>query len=142
MVGWSRPAFGGDVGEGAVAVVAVEGVLAVVGDEEVVPAVVVVVADADALPPAGAGEAGFDGDVGEGAVAVVFEEMAGRRSWPFGEAFEAGAVDEEDVEPVVVVVVVEGDSAAGGFEEVFVLVLASVDGAGVEAGAALRCRGS
>ena len=43
----------GDVGEGAVAVVAVEGVLAVVADEEVVPAVVVVVADAAGLAPAG-----------------------------------------------------------------------------------------
>ena len=41
-----------DVGEGAVAVVVVENVLAVVGDEQVVEAVVVVVADADALSPA------------------------------------------------------------------------------------------
>ena len=44
----------GDVGEGAVAVVAVEDVLAVVADEEIVPAIVVVVADAAALAPAGA----------------------------------------------------------------------------------------
>ena len=74
--GLEEAGFGGDVGEGAVAVVAVEDVLAVVGDEEVVPAVVVVVADAAALSPAAAGEAGFSGDVGEGAVAVVLEEMA------------------------------------------------------------------
>ena len=67
--------FGSDVGEGAVAVVTVEDVLAVVGDEEVVPAVVVVVADAAALSPAAAGEAGFGSDVGEGSVAVVLEEM-------------------------------------------------------------------
>ena len=59
--------------------------------------------------------------------------MAGGRL-AFREAFEARAVDEEDVNPVVVVVVVEGDSAAGGFEKIFILVLASVDGAGVEAG--------
>jgi hypothetical protein len=43
----------GDVGEGAVAVVAIERVLAVVGDEEIVVAVVVVVADAAGLAPAG-----------------------------------------------------------------------------------------
>jgi len=54
----------------------------------------------------------------------------------FGEALQTCAVDEEDVEPVVVIVVVEGDSAAGGFEEILVLELASVDGLGVEAGLA------
>ena len=47
-----------DVGEGAVAVVAIEPVLAVVGDEEVVEAVVVVVADADAHGPSGLRRAG------------------------------------------------------------------------------------
>ena len=133
MVGWSRPALAVTSVKVPSAVVAVERVLTVVGDEEIVPAVVVVVADADALSPPGAGEAGLEGDVGEGAVAVVFEEMAGGRL-ALGEAFEAGAVHEEDVDPVVVVVVVEGDAAAGGFEQVSVLVLASVDGAGVEAG--------
>ena len=46
-----------DVGEGAVAVVVVENVLAVVGDEQVVAAIVVVVADADALAPAASASA-------------------------------------------------------------------------------------
>src|SRR5271169_422926 len=69
----------GDVGEGAVAVVVIENVLAVVGDEEVVEAVVVVVADAAGLSPAGADvEAGTFGYIGEGAVAIVFEESAMR----------------------------------------------------------------
>ena len=45
--------LGGHVGKGAVAVVAVEAILAVVGDEEIFKAVVVVVADADALRPSG-----------------------------------------------------------------------------------------
>ncbi len=48
-------------------------------------------------------------------------------------AVEARAVDEEDVDPVVVVEVVEGYAAAGGFEQEAVLVLAAVDGFGVEA---------
>ncbi len=53
--------LGGDVGEGAVAVVAVEDILAVVADEEIVEAVVVVVADAAALAPAGCVlESGFE----------------------------------------------------------------------------------
>ena len=123
----------GDVGEGAVAVVAEQRVLAVVADEEIVPAVVVVVAHAAGLAPAGAGEAGLEGDVGKRAVAIVLEEMADRLL-AFGKAFEAPAVDEEDVDPVVLVVVKEGGAAAGGFKQVFVAVLAAEDGLDVEAG--------
>src|SRR5437016_4010229 len=110
-----------DVGEGAVAVVAIEDVLAVIADEEVVPAVVVVIADTAALAPSRAGESRFHGNVSEGAVAIVFEEVRdGFLS--FGEAFEARAVDQEDIDPVVVIVVEEGHTAAGGFEQIFVLV--------------------
>ncbi len=47
----------GHIGERAVAVVVVEDVAAKVGDEEIVEAVVVVVADTTRLPPSGAGEA-------------------------------------------------------------------------------------
>src|SRR5438309_9560691 len=77
-------------------------------------------------------DAGFRGHVGESAVAVVLEEM--RSGFvPFGEAFVSGAVDEEDVEPAIVVVIVEGDPAAGSLEEIFIFVLASEDGLRVEA---------
>ncbi len=109
--------------------------MAVVTDEEIVPAVVVVVADAAALPPAAVCKAGFGGDVGEGAVAVVFEEV---RDWflALGKAFDAGAVDEEDVDPVVVVVVEESYTTACGFEEVSVLVFTAEDGFGIKAGLA------
>ncbi len=78
-------------------------------------------------------EAGLDGDVGEGAVAIVLEQVRGRL-FAFGEAFQTPSVDQEDVEPAIVVVVVEGDAAAGGLEQIFVLVLAAEDGFGVEAG--------
>jgi hypothetical protein len=133
--GLEKAGLTGDIGEGAIAVVAVEDVLAVVGDKEVVEAVVVVVADAAALTPSAATQAGLEGDIGEGAIAIIFEE-AGDGFLAFGEALETCAVDEEDVEPVVVIVVVEGDTAAGGFEEILVLVLAAVGGLGVEAGLA------
>jgi len=78
-------------------------------------------------------QAGFGGDVGEGAVAIVFEEMIGG-FLPGGETFEAGAVDEKNVQPAVVVVIVERDAAAGGFEKIFIFVLAAENGFGVEAG--------
>ena len=99
----------------------IEAVLAVVGDVEVFPSVVVVVADADALAPAGCGEAGFRGDVGEGAVVIVAVEVVGGRL-PGGKSFELGAIDQEDVGPSVVVVVEDGDAGAGGFDDVLLCV--------------------
>src|SRR5437868_6023111 len=43
------------------------------------------------------------------------------------ETLQPRAVDQEDVQPSVIVVVVEGDTAAGGFEQVLILVLAAVN---------------
>ena len=80
--------FFAHVGKGAVTVVVVEDVLAEIGDEQIVETVVVVVADADALSPAGMNEAGFGGDIGEGAIAIVLEEV-GDGLLAGGKAFEA-----------------------------------------------------
>ena len=55
--GVHQSGLGGHIGEGAVAVIAVEPILSVVGEEEILPAVVVVVAHADALGPAWVGRA-------------------------------------------------------------------------------------
>jgi len=78
-------------------------------------------------------EARFGGDIGESTVAIVLEKMIGGLL-AGGKAFEARAVDEKNVQPAVVVVIIEGDAAAGGFEEILVLVLAAENGLGVEAG--------
>ena len=112
------------IGEGAVAVVVIQHVLAEVGDEQVVVAVVVVIADADALSPPRVLKTRLQGDVGESPVAIVLEEVIERllAGW---KAFESSSVDEEDVEPAIVVIVVKGDAAACGFEQVFVLVFAA-----------------
>lgn len=107
-------------------------ILAEVGDEEIVEAVVVVISDTDTLSPARVNEASFKGDVSEGAVTIVLEEAVcgflARRK-----AFKAGAVDKENVEPAVVVEIVEGDAAAGGFQQIFVFVFAAEGRFGVEA---------
>src|SRR5260370_41688058 len=93
----------GDVGEGAIAVVAVEDVLAVVADKEIVPAIIVVIADAAALSPSCAGESSFRSDVGEVAVAIVFEEVRdGFLS--FGKAFEAGAGLHVDIRASILII--------------------------------------
>ncbi len=125
--------FFADVSESAVAVVMIENIFSEVGNEEIVETVVIIVADARALSPAGMEQAGFGGNVGESAVAIIFEEMIGG-FLASGKTFKARAVDEENIQPAVVVVIIEGDAAAGGFEEILVLVFAAEDGFGVEAG--------
>ena len=69
----------GDLFEGAVALIVKEAIFAIARDVEVVEAVVIVVANADALSPAGGDEASLRSYVGEGAIVIVVEEMAGGR---------------------------------------------------------------
>ena len=107
----------GDVGESAIAVVAIEDVLAVIRDEDVFVAVIVVIADGDGLGPAGADEAGFFRHVTECAVAIVFVEAIGDAGRNCG-CIEAAAVEDQDVEPAVVIVIEEGDAAACAFENI------------------------
>lgn len=72
------------------------------------------------------------GNVGECSIAIVFEEM-GERFLALRETFNAGAVDEEDVEPVVLVIVEEGNTATSRFEKVTILVFSAVDRFSVQA---------
>src|SRR5216683_2966269 len=116
--------FLADVGEGAVAVVVVEDVFAVVRDVEIFPAVVVVVADAYALARPGVSQAGFCGDVGESAVMVVAIEVA-RWGFPWREGIKRRAVHDKNVGPAVVVIVKDGDARSGGFDNVLFRVFAA-----------------
>src|SRR4029077_1490731 len=125
--------LGGDIGKRAVAVVVVEDVLAEVGDEEIVEAVVVVIADADGLPPAGMNEARLSGAGGERTVAIIFVQAIGGLL-AGGKAFQTRAIHQKNIEPAIVVVIVEGDAAAGGLQQIFVFVLAAKNHFGVEAG--------
>ncbi len=105
-----------DIGERAVTVVVIQHVAAPAGDEEIVEAVVVVVADATGLAPAGVRQPGLRRDVGERAVAVVVKEVA---RGPVGAdgRIEAGGVHQEDVEPAVAIVVEERGAAAHLLEQ-------------------------
>jgi len=107
-----------DVLEGAVAFVVVEPVAVHAGDENVLEAVVVVVADGDSVVEAGAGEARAFGDVFEVAVAVVLEEAVGVFRGGLLQRSDVGAVGEEDVEMAVVVVVEDGHAAGHGLRRV------------------------
>src|SRR3989441_5358441 len=86
-------------------------------------AVVVVGAPTRALAPAVAPHPCLFRDVGEGPIAVVAIEAV-RGVGAAREAFQPRAVDEEDVQPAVVVVVKKGDAAAGRFEDEILCLLA------------------
>ena len=118
--------FVAHVRECSVAVVVIKDVLSVVGDIEIFPTVVVVIADANALAPAGVGKSGLLRDIGESAVVIVVIEMARGRFSRSGRV-KAGAVDDENVGPAVVVVVEDGDTRSGGFDDVFLGVHAAED---------------
>src|SRR5256885_946901 len=119
--------FARDISEGAVAIVVKKDVVSPEAAEEIVPAIVVVIADADARLPAGAGEAGLFRDVGEGSVAIVLVKMRGGSfaAWPVG--IEARSVGEIDVQPAVIVVIEKSQSAALRFDDVFFVIRAAPD---------------
>ena len=79
---------------------------------------IVVIADGDAVGPAGIADAGFAGNVGEGAVVVVVEEGAAGLDSLLRHVDGLG-VGEVDVGPAVAVIVDEGDAAAHGFDDEF-----------------------
>ena len=121
------------VGKSSIAVVVIENVLAVVSYEQIFEAIVVIISNANALPPAAMAQSSFCGHVGECAVAIVLEQM--RRGFVSrGKAFQSRAIHQKNVEPAVVVVVVEGHSAAGGLQQIFVLMFSAKNGFHVQTG--------
>ena len=106
-----------DVGERAVAVVVKKVALAVGGDEKIVVAVVVVVADGHSHSKHLDVESRFVRYVGERAVVIVVIEL-GRRVL-LNVAGPVHAIHEKNVRPAVVVIVNEGHTGSHGFGKKF-----------------------
>src|SRR4029077_10758313 len=119
------------VGESAIATVAKEGVLSVIGDEKIFEAVVVVIPDADGRRPADFLQARFFGDIGECAVAIIVIEAIRRA---LGCTGKTRAAEDENIHPAVDVVIEEGTAAAGGLENVVGVIGIAVDRWSGEAG--------
>ena len=148
--GGGRPATGADarlrrhIGERSIAVVAVEGVPPIARDVEIRESVVVVIADghAHAVVVPGAGETRRGCHIRETAVAVLPIQPVPIRRIPTGEVggefcgiVQLPAVNQEDVEKAVVVVVEQGHAAAHGFDQVFLrrrgIAMREIDPGGV-----------
>jgi hypothetical protein len=110
----------GDVGEGAVVVVAIEVIPADGGDVEVLPPVAVHVGRAHSHPPPRVPHARLVRDVLELPVAQVAIERAARRLRILGRVHGQG-VHEVDVDEPVVVEIEERDPAAHGLDDVLLL---------------------
>src|SRR6476620_12611492 len=113
-----------DFFERSVAAISIEAVGPEAGEVEIDVAVVVIVAGADAAGPCIIGDPGFVGDVLEFATAevAVKGELAFLENLSMvGIGVEAPAVDQDDVEPAVIVVIDEGAPLAGGFEQMVAL---------------------
>ena len=97
-----------DIGEGAVAVIAIQDALSPVRDEQVVVSAVAVVPDADGRRPAAAHQSCLFRYVGEGTVSIVpVQAVCGTLRDPL----ESPTVEDEDVEPSVPVIIDEGRAA-------------------------------
>ena len=113
-----------DVGKRSVTIVVIQDILAVIGYEQIVPSIVVVVANADALAPARVSHSSLGRNVSEGTIAVVAEKM--RRGFAAGgKAFQPPAIYQKNIEPAIVIVIIKSHSAARCFQQIFILVLAA-----------------
>ena len=110
--GAAQTRFRGDIGERAVAIVVKELIAVDVGQKQVGPAVVVVVAHRHAHPVAGSGDSGALGDVGERSIAVVVKQAVLVLRTRLHQGWHLGAVDQINVEQTISVVVEQRD--AGG----------------------------
>src|SRR5579871_4729527 len=107
--GIAKAGFFGDVGKGAVSVVSIETVLAVVSQEKVFESVIVVISDANPTCPSTIEQTCLLGYVGEGAIpVVVIETIAGTRR----RVFEPPPAYDKDIHPPIVVVVEKSATAS------------------------------
>jgi hypothetical protein len=138
------PAVGGDAGFAghfakapaalAVRLIMKEVAVSVTGNEQVREAVIVIVADGDALAEAGMPDAGFLRDVREAAVAVVVVQARRRTSTLFvGRDREPPSLHQQQVHVAVLIVVDPGGAAPHDFGDVM-LFRGAVDMQEVDAG--------
>ena len=76
------------------------------------------------MPPSAPRQIGLFSNIGKRSVLVVAVEMIGRLL-ALRKSLKRGSVDEENVEPAVVVVIEQGDAAPRGLDDVFLLGLSA-----------------
>jgi len=104
-----------------------ENIVTPVAAEKVVPAVIVIVADAYTCAPTGPSQAGLFRHITIRPVPVVFEKMLNRTFSRLVGFFQPNSVCQINVQPAIVVVIEEGQSASLSLDDVFLAVYPSPD---------------
>src|SRR5712671_3277012 len=123
FAGAAHAGFIAYVGKRAVPIVVIQNIFPVVGDVQIFPSVVVVVAHANALSPTGVRQSGLVRDVAERPIMVVAIQVIGGAFG--GKSLELRAVDNKDVRPAIVVVIKDGNTRTGSLNNVFLGGLAA-----------------
>src|SRR6185437_4212297 len=108
-----------NVGERAISIVMEKDVAPPESTEQIIPAVIVVVAHANAGLPSGSRDSRLLRDVCEGSIAIVLVKMCRGNLPRRPVCIQPVAVSQIDVQPSVVVVVEESNAAALGFDNEF-----------------------
>ena len=112
-----KAGFVSDIGKRAISVVAEKNVVSPEAAKQIIPSIIVVIANADAGLPTGTPQSRFFGDVGKRAVAVVLVQVRDRRFSGRPMRIEPISIREVDVQPSVIVVVEKGQSASLGLND-------------------------
>ena len=110
-----------DVFECPIAFVVIKHAVTVISDEQVLVAIVVVIADASALSPSHLSQAGFLRDIHEMHVSDIAIKMAGG-ILAATLAVHGGRIDQQNVHQAIVVEIENRNPVAGGFEDVAFVV--------------------
>src|SRR5207247_1811063 len=103
------PGGAGHIGEPAIAEILIQNIGAVIGDQQINVAIVVVISRADALSPAFFCESGLSGYQGEVAFTVVAVQL--RKAWRArAGAVESRTVGDKDVICAVAIVIEDSDA--------------------------------
>src|SRR5437762_125557 len=101
----------------SIVIVVIETVLSVVGNVDVRPAIIVVIAHSHAESPSLIRHAGFGSYIGEGAVMIVVQEhSAGSGLLPFQRS-KRGPIEQVDVQPAVIVIINQSYARTRGLED-------------------------
>ena len=101
-------------------------ILAVVGDVEVLPSIIVVVAHAHPLPPSACRESSLHRHIGESSIVIISVQMIGRGLSP-GKSFEGRAIHQKNIRPAIIVIIEDCRTRSGSLDDVFLRVLPSED---------------
>src|SRR5271163_219129 len=118
-----KPCLYCDVAKGSISIVLVKNILAIVSNEDIFKAIVVIVRDRYRACPPSAMESGLVRYIRECSVSVVLVETV-CRSW---NRFNPSSAEQKNIQPAVIIVVEKGNSASDRFEDELLAVDASIN---------------